>query len=396
MEQTGFVIVGGGARGLWFTEILELELGEKVVAIVDTFTQGRPYIEQRLASKSITGVQMFDTLDDALRAFPAQHTAGVFVMTPEWTHLSVFRALVAGGYNIFLEKPVATTRQDAEEIERLSESYDKIVQIGFVLRYSPFYRKVKEWVDEDKIGRIVMAQLNERLTLNHGAKFKRSWHSQQRYTGGYLNEKCSHDLDLLCWFKEKQASPVRVASYGGRAFCRESIGETTCEACTQEQCPYRDDLSKYDKFYNGRVYLDHTAAGIGKCVYGMQTDINDNQSCLLVFSDGTHGVFSSVTMSGVPGRDICLHGTKGVIHGRLEQGELTLVPYDGSSSQTYDLDGLNAHGGGDTQVVREFVECVRTQNSPLSSVKDGVAATLLALDCDESAKQQRWVTVTPE
>jgi len=89
------------------------------------------------------------------------------------------------------------------------------------------------------MGRVVMIQMNERLTVQHGMKFKRSWHRMVQYTGGYINEKCSHDLDLMCWFKEPEATPVRVVSLGNRGYATSSVGETTCATCTRADCLYR-------------------------------------------------------------------------------------------------------------------------------------------------------------
>lgn len=393
MDKKGFLIVGGGARGLLFTNIIEKELGRKVCGIVDTYVEGKPYIEQRLEKEDIHDIKLYDRLEDAVREYPADAVAGVFIMTPEWTHADIFEELTKHHYNIFLEKPVVTTEQDAKRLIQIMEGYDKVVQVGFVLRYSLFYRKVKEWIDADRIGQVVMQQLNERLTLQHGAKFKRSWHNKILYTGGYLNEKCSHDLDLMCWFKEKQAQPTHVASYGNRNLCTESIGETECVNCTRENCVYRDVLSSYDKYYNGKVYLDATASGVGKCVYGHPSDIKDNQSAIIVFSDGTHGVFSSITMSGKPGRDICIHGTQGTIYGNLEEGWLRLVRYDNSEPESYELNALNSHGGGDTQIVKEFIDCADTNKPPFSKVRDGIRATQIALACDRSAEQLCFVEV---
>lgn len=382
-----FMIIGGGARGLFFTEILEKELQCKVVAIVENNKPGHLFIHRRLEQAGITGVDIFEDVDTAMSNYPAASIDGVFIMTPEWTHTALFKTVTQQGYAVFLEKPVATTKADALTIREIAQHYPNVIQIGFVLRYSPFYRQVKTWLTEANLGKVVMMQLNGRLTIDHGTKFKRSWHRKVAYTGGYLNEKCSHDLDMMCWFMEKQAHPVLVASVGQRGFAQTSVGETTCTRCQRTDCLYRDDPTSYAKSVDGKVLLDNTAA-VGTCIYGNDSDVHDHQTVLIQFSDGSHGVFSSVAMSGIDGSDLTIHLEYGVIWGNLEHGELYCRDYRTDLTQQVHFDGMDGHGGGDSQIVREFIECVAAQRAPIASVADGVLATLLALAADESAATQ--------
>lgn len=385
-----FMIIGGGARGLYFTEILEKELQSKVVAIVETHTPGLAFVHQRLTSANITGVEVLQDMEEAFRKYPATAIDGVFIMTPEWTHAALFRAVTQHHYHVFLEKPIATSQDDAKSIRQIAADYPQVIQLGFVLRYSGFYRQVKSWLAEPSLGRIVMIQMNERLTVQHGMKFKRSWHRLVKYTGGYINEKCSHDLDLMCWFMEDQAHPVRVVSMGQRGFATQSVGQTHCATCDRKDCLYRDDPTSYDKYVDGQVLLDSTAS-VGACIYGNDSDIHDHQTVLVQFSDGSHGVFSSVAMSGIPGRDLTIHLEYGVIYGNLEEGTLHKIDYRTHQTEDFAISGMNMHGGGDTQVVREFVECIENGTQPLAKVSDGVRATLLALTADESVRLNQMV-----
>lgn len=386
-----FIIIGGGARGIFFTEILENELGCKVLAIMDNFVEGNPYIEARLKEAKIEGVEIYNDIEAILAKYPSDAIDGAFIMTPEWTHLSVFKRLTQGNYHIFLEKPIATTKEAILEIGEIARSYPKVIQVGFVMRYSPFYRKIKSWLAEKDYGRITHIQLSERLTVLHGTKFKRSWHRMTEYTGGFMNEKCSHDLDMMCWIKSKDAKPIGVMSMGSRTFVREKVGQTNCSTCPDKKCIYREDITQYAKYYQGKVFLDKTAGGIDECIYGNTSDINDAQSVMVMFDDNTHGVFSVVAMSGKEGRDITIHMEYGLIYGDLEEGHLTKIDYRTQQTETYHISGMNFHGGGDTTVVREFTECIQNHTKPVASIEDGLRASLLAFMADESIQTKRFV-----
>lgn len=391
-----FIIIGGGARGIYFTEILENELQCKVKAIVDTYVEGNPFIVKRLKEANIKDVEIINSFEEALERYPSTQVDGAFIMTPEWTHASIFKRLIKGNYNIFLEKPIATTKEDIYEIGRIAKTYPNVIQVGFVLRYSLFYRKIKEWIEEDTLGHIVNITMSERLTIDHGVKFKRSWHRMKEYTGGFINEKCSHDLDLMCWFKEKEAKPIGVFSLGNRGFAKLSNGEKKCSDCQKTDCLYRDDLSQYIKFVEGKVLLDQTASGVGTCIYGNDSDIHDNQSVLVQFDDGSHGNFYSIAMSDQHGRDVLIHFEYGLIVGNLEKGVLEKHDYRTKDISHFKLEGMNMHGGGDTQVVKEFTECILTHSKPYASVDDGLRASLLAFAADESNEKKSYAEVKIE
>lgn len=381
------MVIGGGARGMLFTQLLEKRLGHTVAAIVEPHLPSHAFVRHMLDEDGIVGPDIIDDAETAFDRYPASEIDGVFIMTPEWTHAEVFRSVTDRGYNVFLEKPIATSVEDVEEISAIAEFYPGVIQLGFVLRYSTFYRKVKEWLDGRPLGRIVTLQLNERLTVEHGMKFKRSWHRKVAYTGGFMNEKCSHDLDLMCWFKEDDgAKPVRVVSMGNRGFATEDRGQTNCSTCTIADCLFRDSPDNYAKQVGGTVLLDSTAA-VDSCIYSNDSDINDNQTVMIQFDDGSHGVFSTVAMSGLHGRDLMIHLEYGMIWGNLEEGRLTKVDYRTGATEVFGVEGMDMHGGGDEQVVHEFVECIVSGSRPLARVEDGARASLLALLADASIAQ---------
>lgn len=370
--ERGIIVAGGGKRGLMFAHMLKSDLRRQVAAIAENNTAAHPAIRRRLDEWGMADTAVYGSLPQALGALPRSQADIVFIMTPDWTHLDVLRPAVSAGCHVFLEKPLATTSADVMEIVRLAHSTDKTVQVGFVLRYSPFARKVKAVVDSGALGKLVMIQMNERLELVHGAVFCRSWHRKVRYTGGFLNEKCSHDLDQICWLMEKQAAPKEVFSYGGRHFTPEKNTPQTCGRCRLRHCPWRDKNER--------------------CVFHSDGDIMDHQCANILFDDGAQAQFSLVAMSPAPGRDMRIFGTDGYLEGELEKGSLRLNRYwDPSGFQDVSVAASDGHGGGDTRIVAEFLDCVDRHEQPLSSVLDGARASLLAFAADESAQTHNAV-----
>lgn len=370
--ENGIIIAGGGNRGMMFTHMLARDLRRRVVAIAENNKAAHPAIRRRLKEEGLPDIALHDSLPQALAATPRSQADIVFVMTPDWTHLDVMRPAIAAGCHVFLEKPLATTPADVMEIVRLAHSTDKTVQVGFVLRYSTFIRKVKAILDSGALGRLVMIQMNERLGLLHGGFFCRSWHSKTRYTGGFLNEKCSHDLDLLCWFKEGQAAPQEVFSHGGRHFTPKKDTPATCGRCRLRNCPWR---------------LKNEI-----CVFHSDGDVLDHQSVNVLFADGTQGLFTVAAMSAAPGRDLRIFGTDGYLEGAMEEGMLRTKRYwDPAGFQDLSVKASDGHGGGDTRIVAEFMDCVDRHERPLSSILDGARASLLAFAAEQSVKTHKAI-----
>ena len=87
---------------------------------------------------------------------------------------------------------------------------------GFVLRYAPLYRKVKELLDTGKFGKIMQIEANEHIPSNHGSHIMRNWRRHTDISGPHILEKCCHDLDLIIWYS--QSLPSKIASFASRDF----------------------------------------------------------------------------------------------------------------------------------------------------------------------------------
>lgn len=392
-ENGKIIIAGGGSRGLFFADMLVKRMGREIAAIADNFLEGHEVIKYRLNEFGIGNIPIYESLDEALSNTPREEANTLFMMTPEWTHLELFRKAVSSGCHVFLEKPIATSPEDCKEIFEISKTTDKIVQVGFVLRYSPFYKKIKQIVESGKLGKIVTIQMNERLTLQHGTAFKRMWHRLKKYTGGFMNEKCCHDIDLMCWIMEKQAFPEEVSSFGGIGFSYEKDTPQLCLECNLNKCPWRYKGVDSLKNVNGRDYFDTTSAGMGKCIFHSDSDVYDHQTVNIRFNNGSHGVFTAIAMSGKHGRDIMVHGTDGYLEGALEDGIIKVRNYWSDETETIELGQLDPHGGGDYTTVSEFLQCVKSGIKPISTVEDGVRASMIAFAADKSIETRSNVVL---
>lgn len=391
----GTIVVGSG-RGLLFAKMLSTtykHLNHKVLAMVDINPALHEKMRERLDSYGARDALVMRTLGEALEKFGPETADSVMVVASNTAHAELALETLNAKRHLFLEKPIAASWNDAVTIANAVAASDQIVQLGFVLRYSAFYRKIKEIVGAGKLGRLVTLQLNERLSLEHSNTYRRAWRRKQVNTGGFINEKCSHDLDLICWLKQGQAVPVEVFSYGGREmFPNKPDAPQKCIDCPDKTCPFRYDRHKWDnKEFALNVDWDTQAS----CTFNTNADVFNHQSIIIRFSDGTQATLMAIAYSGDPNRDIIIHGTEGYISGDLNAGAFSWVDYRTGERKEISCNVKNdMHGGGDKSILSEFFECIATGTPPAASVADGLLASKLAFAADKSVKEGKKVALS--
>ena len=138
----------------------------------------------------------------------------LFICTPNYTHLDVLKVAMESKKPIFIEKPMATTIEDASEIVRLADGYPSFIQIGLQYRYKAQYvETIHEVLERKTIGDLKTISMSEyRPPFLDKVK---QWNKFSRYSGGTLIEKCCHYFDLINLFAKSY--PKNIYASGGRA-----------------------------------------------------------------------------------------------------------------------------------------------------------------------------------
>ena len=136
--------------------------------------------------------------------------------TPETTHYPMALASLKAGKNVFLEKPISTTLEEAEEL--ISESIKNNVKftIGYSQRFNAKYAYVKKSLQEKLIGEPVTCLVSRHITRELGEKIS------GRTALSPAAMESTHDLDFLLWCLQPR-KPVKVYSQtAGKLFSKKS------------------------------------------------------------------------------------------------------------------------------------------------------------------------------
>jgi predicted dehydrogenase len=403
MRPVELVMVGAGNRGyLAYGAFAERNPEEaKFVAVVE------PDDARRARFANAHGIpieRQFRLWEDIAGRSPL--APALINATLERDHRASTLGLLAAGYEMLLEKPMAPTAGECLEIATAAESRGRLLQVAHVLRYAPFFMEIREIITSGRLGAVVSVDWRENLVYWHYAHsyVRGNWGNTTRSSPMILT-KCCHDLDLLVWIFGRCE---RLSSSGSlRHFTRAAVGPEIPERCTDgcpiaEACPYFAPRVYLDRlrenpssFAVAAVTLDRTPEGVmralqtgpyGRCVYRSDNDAVDHQVVLMRFAGG---LSVSLTMQGsshLEGRTIRVDGTRATLLANEARGEVQIHDHrTGQAERIARPRGVGGHGGGDEGLMRAFVSALRGDRAGVrTSAREAVASHLMAFAAEEA------------
>ncbi|MBQ4540442.1 MAG: Gfo/Idh/MocA family oxidoreductase [Alistipes sp.] len=385
MQRVKIVVIGAGNRTNKYMEYAKRHPERlELVSVVEPVEIRRRNMAERF------GLKMEDCYASIDDFFAAKVDAdAVLIGTPEDKHFEPTMRSIDAGYHVLLEKPIAQTKEECLAIQQNAHRQGVVVGVCHVLRFHPYFMKIKEVVDSGALGEIISinhyAEINiDRMTHS----YVRGLWSQSKKTNPMLIAKCCHDIDFLLWVAGSKCR--RVSSFGSlRWFREERAPEGSAKRCidcrVEKQCPYSAvNLYKEHKEWirnfdvpEGRTIDDVIdeelrSGRFGRCVHHCDNDVVDNQILNMELENGTliSFVVNAFTRNDFRGTHIKL------THGEIDGNETTLRVrrFRDNEEQVFDFSGLCSqpfHAGADLNIVEEFVNSItRSANGILSSTID--------------------------
>ena len=420
MKKLKAVIVGFGNRGQIYSEYALSDPDKlEIIAVVEP-NDFRLQNAKKL--HKLEDDQLFHNLDEFLAK---EISADVVVnATMDQDHYETAMAILNNGYNMLCEKPIVNNKKDLLDIKKAAEEHDCHVFVCHVLRYTPFYKTIKQLLLDGEIGKILSMEMNEHVALSHYlASYDRGkWNDETVCGSTFLLAKCCHDLDMVTWLNNS-TRPENIVSFGGRHFFTpENAPEGATEYCYQ--CPHYDTcLMSAKKQYlemdpmpfltwarinkpvkeitreEKEEFLKHDI--YGKCGYTCAENLVDRQNLIIQFADGSVCNFMMVAGASKADRYVHIVGSKGEIEGKIEENKI-IVRKAYQPEQIIDLtkdiiikvkDG--GHSGGDYMIMHDLVNYLNGDKSSISitSLEDSVLGHLCVYAADESRKTGRIINL---
>ncbi|MBK8698837.1 MAG: Gfo/Idh/MocA family oxidoreductase [Saprospiraceae bacterium] len=339
---------------------------------------------QRYADKhQITLENQFLTWEDIFKR--PKFADFIIVTTPDNLHYGPAMAALEMGYNLLLEKPIAQTWKECNDILQLQKKKKAIVAVCHVLRYAPYYRKIKEVLQSGVLGELVSIQHFEPVEREHMAhSFVRGNWRRSEDTNPIILAKSCHDLDMLRWWIDKKCT--HISSFGNLKWFKSSNApEGSTARCTdgcaiEGSCPYSAlkiyhrgrrytyamDLPQ-DEDKKGDAILELLKTGpYGRCVYHSDNDVADHQVVAMQFEGGITAGFNMEAFTNYHGRRTRIMGSMGCLVG--DEDLLTIADFSTDKVTewlTKEHSTASGHGGGDWGLMRDFLRAVDAHDEAL-------------------------------
>ncbi len=412
------ITIGAGNRGTVYGTYAANNPSEmKIIGLAEP----NKYRNDKYAAQhDIIAENRFDTWEEVFER--PKFADAVIISTPDNLHFAPCMKALEMGYDVLLEKPIAPTEKECRAILAMAKKTGRIVAVCHVLRYAPYFVKMRELITKGAIGEVVSVQHLEPIEHLHMAHsyVRGNWHNSKTTTPIILAKSC-HDLDIIRWVIDKPSQRI-VAMGNLKWFRSENAPKGSTARCTdgcavEKECPYsairhyhdeRKRLSYLDiplknisKEEQGKLILDKLkTSNYGRCVYKMDNDQPDHYVTSIQFADGVTASLSMEAFTSYAGRRTRIMGAMGDLVG--DMNELVYTDFKTGKKTTFvpkavDVEGYKnaGHGGGDMLMVKDFVQAVAAQDPNLLSSDIGVSieSHVMGFMAEKSRKSNKVIDI---
>lgn len=415
MKRLDVILIGAGGRGKDYTNLMNNEMF-RVVAVAEPVKDRRDYIKEK---HNIPDEMCFETWEPLLE-LPKMADIAV-IATMDKMHYEPAMKAIEKKYNLLLEKPIAPTYEECVDIANYAKEQNVKILVCHVLRYSPFFRKIKDMINEGAVGKVLSVHHIECVGHEHQShSFVRGNWGNSKRSSCMILQKCCHDMDIMQWLVGSDCK--RVQSFGLNSYFNASNAPEGAPDFCIEGCPHGEECH-----YNAvKLYLkDNTNAWFrnaatqktsptdedveealrttqyGKCVYKCDNDVVDHQVVNLEFENGALASFN-MNAFNKGGRFIRVMGTEGEINGNMETNTLEYFSFKTKeteiiSTSEIEMSGsiVDGHGGGDGGIVSTLYKYIAEdyEGDMLSEIEISTKNHIITFAAEKSRLENRIIDI---
>ncbi|MBO1869548.1 Gfo/Idh/MocA family oxidoreductase [Lachnoanaerobaculum sp. Marseille-Q4761] len=402
MKQVTSILIGAGLRGGYVYSQYALDHPNefKVVAVAEPDPERREAFSKK---HNIPQEMQFESYKEILKRDKIADCA--MICTQDRMHYEPVVTALEKGYHVLCEKPMSPDKEEIIKMGEMAKQYDRILSVCHVLRYSPFFSKIKLLLDEKKIGQLITIQHIEEVGYwHHAHSFVRGNWRNEKESSPMILQKCCHDMDILVWLAD--SSCKKINSFGRLTYFSEGNAPEGAPRYCMDGCSHHDECP----FYAPRFYLEHSKAvedGLvyavtdyvdsehilealkkgpyGRCVFHSDNTVVDHQTVEIEFENQVTASFLMTAFTNQCARRIRLMGTKGEIKGDMEAGIIEVTEFVSGTKEIIKLHTpTKGHSGSDMSMMKDFVRMVGEGKKGKTNADISVESHLMALAAEES------------
>lgn len=136
----------------------------------------------------------------------------IAIATESGKHAQIALDCIDAGKNVIIEKPIAMSIEDADEIIRRANEKGVKVSACHQNRFNVAVQKLRDALEAERFGKLSHGSINVRWNRNKNYYDQASWRGTWEQDGGCLMNQCIHGIDLLRWMMGDDATEVFAAT----------------------------------------------------------------------------------------------------------------------------------------------------------------------------------------
>lgn len=366
MRPIRLALLGTGGRGQIYVDVMKrMPPGRAVwtaMAGRTPATVARFCAENDLDAPQVIGLPALAARSDV---------DAVLICTPDYAHREPAEVCFGAGMHCLVEKPLATTPEDAAAICQAARAAGKILHLGFVLRYDPLAIRVRELLAAGAIGKLIAANVHEAVGWFHGSTYMRRWNRFRAQSGDMLLHKGCHTLDIINFMTG--AYPTKVAAFGGTDIFTPRPGAAQfCHQCAlTDDCIYYTDQGEE---YRRRFYETAGPQVLPEdiCVYNAEKDTTDNTTLIAEYDNGMRLCYTMTMCAPRGERRLTFMGTGGELRTDMSTYTIELLRLPDRPVEVIEVPRPEGRGHQhhDRALLEHFLEKIETGADPEEGIQD--------------------------
>lgn len=168
----------------------------ELVAVCDLIPEA---MENLLAKHGLSSVDTIKRYTDYKQMIAENELELVSIATDSGVHAEIALYCIEHGIHIIVEKPIAMSIADADEIIRRSEEKHVKVSACHQNRFNLAVQEMRKALESERFGKLSHGSIHVRWNRNRGYYAQASWRGKWASDGGALMNQCIHGIDLLRW-----------------------------------------------------------------------------------------------------------------------------------------------------------------------------------------------------
>jgi len=335
----------------------------------------------------------------------------LIISTPDRLHYGPCMQALEMGYDVLLEKPISPSEKECRDILEMTKKTGRIVAVCHVLRYAPYFIKLRELMQSGVSGDIISIQHMEPIGYDHMSHsyVRGNWHNSNETTPIILAKSC-HDLDILRWLIDKPSKSIQA--FGSlKWFIKENAPAGSTARCTdgcavENTCPYSAleiylrnkkrlhvfDLPDDKNLWDAAILDKLKTTNYGRCVYRMDNDQCDHYVTNILFENNITASFSMEAFTSYEGRRTRVMGSMGDFVGDMKK--FTFTTFRGGKNTGWEQ-ATDTHGGGDWRLMANWIQAIIKHDPGLltSTIDQSIESHVMCFAAEKSRMEKQVVDI---